>query len=137
MGVHRVEASTSVGVPELDATVSAAASRGEEVLLKKELSKTNTSCKVYLPWAPGNGLDGGCVVFEGELRSNSAGGGFPDSKNVVVATRSKLKTIGGPFKSANFLSVVLEGCSVVLLEPHIVKEDGGIAGTRGKNVTIP
>lgn len=118
--INRVEASTSVGVPETDVSVSRSSSSSEEILL---------------PWAPSESLDSSSVIGERELGRGLVD--VPDVDNVVVSTRSKLKTIVRPLESTDFLSVVFQRSELGSSDSNIVINDGRVLGSSAQHVVVP
>jgi hypothetical protein len=105
--VDAVDTSTSGGVPEVDVTI---------------IWSTSSSKNVWLPRAPTKCLHCSLVVGLGEL-GDSQGASIPDGDEVIVATSSKLSTIGAPFKTADFRSVRDELGNLMLSNADIVVED--------------
>ena len=68
---------------------------------------------------------------------NSQGTGIPDRYQVVVATSSKLSTIGAPFQTTNFGGVRNQLSNFVLSDANIVVVDKATSCTSGKSVLVP
>lgn len=120
LGVDAVDARARVDVREHNRAVGGTAAGGEEV---------------GLPWAPGEGLDGGGV---GRDRRAVLGATLvPDVDNVVVTARGEVLAVVGPLEAADFLGVALEGLSDVLLDADVVVEDIAGAGAGGQGVVVP
>lgn len=101
-------------VPEFDATISRAASRGEEGMLVRR---------------PGDSFDSGGVVAE--FPERGFGEFIPDHELVIVATRSELPVFGVPAQTTDFLLVAnklaeeLVGLTDVTVVDEAVTRAGG------------
>lgn len=120
-GVDAVDASARGGVPEVNHAIVATTASGEQV---------------RLPRAPRKSLDGGLVVGLLELGGVERAS-VPDGDEVVVATSSKLGTVGTPLKTADLRGVGDELGNLVLSDTDIVVEDETGASAGGKKVLVP
>lgn len=111
--VNGVDASAGCGVPEVNVTIVATASSGQEIVL---------------PWAPGESLDSGVVVGLLELGSGETAG-IPDGDKVVIAAGSQLTPVGAPLETADFSSVGLEVGDLVVGDADIVVEEPSVTST--------
>jgi len=119
-GVDGVDALAGQGVPEADGSVRSTTSGSEEVLLEG---------------GPSESLDRGGVVGEGELGGVLVD--IVDVDNVVIATRSELRTVVRPLEATDLLGVVLERGDEVVLDADVVVVDRGIARAGGEHVLVP
>jgi hypothetical protein len=120
-GVDTVEEGSAGGIPELHGAVGSASSAGEQVALMG---------------GPRQSLDGSIVLGE-DMLGGGGGHTVPDAQSVVVGSGGQVGAIGGPGQPADLLGVLAEGGDGVVLDAHVVVDDGGVSGARGQHVAIP
>ena len=123
--VDAVKTCTRLSIPELDAAIGCTTSRGKQIAFVRR---------------PRQGLDGGGVICEGVLGGGvHALTGFtvPNTEGIIVCARCKVLTIGRPRETTHLLSVMRHLPYDMLLNAHVVIEDGRISGPGGQDVFIP
>ena len=139
LSIHAVQTLPGRNIPKTNASIRSTTSRGQEV---------------PLPRAPSNSfhrgsVEGKVVQGGGRRRERREGGGrrrrggvggqilsIPDHQLVIVGTRSKMTTIGGPLETTDLLFVTTEGGGVVE-GSEVVVDDHRISSSGGKGGSVP
>jgi hypothetical protein len=126
IGNDRVDARSSLGVPESESAIGSPSSGSEEV---------------GLPWAPIESFDGSGVVgeLEGGLSGRVLDGlGAPDLDDVVVSTGSELLSVVRPLQSDNLLVVgVAPSAEDRVLLADITVDDAVVSRPGSEDVFVP
>lgn len=123
LGIDRVDTRAARSVPEAQVSIGGTATSGQQI---------------GLPRAPGESLDGGSVVVEGELGGPACGVVvIPDTDNVIITARRELGAIRTPLEAADLLLMMSEGGDMVVRDADIMVVDLSVTRARRENVCIP